>query len=224
MRIGTWNLDGGWTPAHLAELLAADCELWLLTEIRTDVHIDGYAVIRSPATMTRGQHFAAIFSRSGLDELEAPHPASALARVDGVTCCASVLPWPSAPRGDPWIDGSTADRTEAAVEAIVSRLEGHVVWGGDWNHPVAGSDSGYYHGREFTLAAAGMLGLQIPTADLPGRHLPARSIDHIAVPISWHLRSKEHRTVNASLSDHDVYVVEVDAPPANAPYFSPEGG
>jgi hypothetical protein len=32
MRIGTWNLAARWTCAHAAELIAADCDAWLLTE------------------------------------------------------------------------------------------------------------------------------------------------------------------------------------------------
>lgn len=212
VRIGTWNLDAGWTPAHAAVLAAADCHIWLLTEARTDMHLDGFAVVSSPATMTRGQHYAAIFSKSALNALEAPHPASALGSVDGLICCVSVLPWPSARHGEPWVDGSTEEKADAAVGAIVSRLPiGDVVWGGDWNHPLAGSDQGYYHGRDITLAAASRLGLQIPTANLPGRRLPARSIDHIAVPNTWLVRSAEHHAVKASLSDHDLYVVEADS-------------
>jgi hypothetical protein len=212
MRIGTWNLAARWTPAHPTVLIAADCDVWLLTEVRPDVHIDGFEAVWSPAVMTPGQHYAAVFSRPTLTVLEAPHPASALGLTDGLHLCASVLPWNSVGRGEPWVDGSTAEKAAAAVADIVSCLPDQVVWGGDWNHPLEGSDRGYYRGRKITLAAANRLSLQIPTARLPGRHPPSKSIDHIAVPDSWRVRSSEHHVVRASLSDHDMYVVDVEVP------------
>jgi hypothetical protein len=212
MRIGTWNLAARWTRAHAAVLIAADCEVWLLTEVRTDVRIDGFEGVRSPGVMTPGQHYAAVFSRPTLTALEAPHPASALGLIDGLHVCASVLPWVSVGRGEQWIDGTTAEKAAAAVADIVSCLPDQVVWGGDWNHPLEGSDSGYYRGRKITLAAADRLGLQIPTASLPGRHPPSKSIDHIAVPKSWRVRSSEHHIVKPSLSDHDMYMVDIEVP------------
>jgi hypothetical protein len=176
------------------------------------VHLDGFEAVWSPSVMTRGQHYAAVFSRLALTALEAPHPASALGAADGLTCCASVLPWPSVGRGEPWVDGSTAEKAAAAVADIVSCLPDQVVWGGDWNHSLTGSEWGYYRGRQITLAAAARLGLQIPTANLPARRPRSTSIDHIAVPASWHVRPAEHHIVKASLSDHDMYVVDVEVP------------
>src|SRR4051812_27579468 len=43
MRIGTWNLAGRWTPEHERFLLAADCDVWLLTEVNERVRLDGFA-------------------------------------------------------------------------------------------------------------------------------------------------------------------------------------
>jgi hypothetical protein len=214
MRIGTWNLAARWT-SHAAALIAADCDVWLLTEVRPDVHIDGFEAVWSPGLMTPGQHYAAVFSRLPLTALEPPHSASALGLINELQFCASVLPWPGVGRGEPWIDGSTAEKAAAAVADIVSRLPDQVVWGGDWNHPLEGSDWGYYRGRQITLAAAERLGLQIPTASLPGRRPPSKSIDHIAVPNSWLVRFSEHHIVKPSLSDHDMYMVDVEVPATN---------
>ena len=42
MRIGTWNLGGRWGDQHRAFLRRRDCDVWLLTEVRTDVQLHGY--------------------------------------------------------------------------------------------------------------------------------------------------------------------------------------
>jgi hypothetical protein len=33
MWTGTWNLAGRWSPRHRDVLAAADCDVWLLTEV-----------------------------------------------------------------------------------------------------------------------------------------------------------------------------------------------
>lgn len=43
MRVGTWNLAGRWTRAHRDLLSKASCDVWLLTEVRGDVALEGYA-------------------------------------------------------------------------------------------------------------------------------------------------------------------------------------
>jgi hypothetical protein len=42
MRIGTWNLDGRWSDEHAKFLQRQDCNVWLLTEVRTDLDLLGY--------------------------------------------------------------------------------------------------------------------------------------------------------------------------------------
>lgn len=197
-RIGTWNLDARWTTRHEAALRDANCDVWRLTEVDTRVVLEGYEAARSQSTMQRGQHYAAVLSRAGLAALFAPHPASAAARVLGRTYCSSVLPWPRVPPGEPWVEGTTRDKAAVAIEDIAAGLPVGSVWGGDWNHPITGSDAGFYRGRDLTLGAAERLDLQLPTANLPARTRPASSIDHIAVPREWSVRA-EHHPMNNSL-------------------------
>lgn len=73
VRIGTWNLDAKWTGVHASALVAADCDAGLLTEVKPNVTVNGYSAVWSPATMSRGQHYAALLSRLPTSELEAPH-------------------------------------------------------------------------------------------------------------------------------------------------------
>lgn len=82
------------------------------------------------------------------------------------------------------------------------------IWGGDWNHPLTGSDAGYYGGRAATLAALAGLDMIVPTAELPSRS-SSGSIDHIAVPASAEVKAALHVEVVPRLSDHDLYVVEI---------------
>ena len=77
---------------------------------------------------------------------------------------------------------------------------------GTWNL------AGRWSGRHASLLEA--LDLQVPTASLPHRLPGAHSIDHVAVPASWHLWSAT-RTDATGLSDHDAYVVET-TPTASA--------
>ena len=212
VRIGTWNLAGRWSPAQLDVLVAQDCDVWLLTEVRKDVRFPGYRPHVTTAEMARGRHWAGVFSRSPLTPLPDPHVASAAAVVDGVTYCSSILPWRSC-GPVPWGDGSTAERTARALDALIAALPRHdLVWGGDWNHSLVGSEwAGSKAGRVHIEAALDAFGLQVTTRHLPHRIDGIASIDHIAVP-------REATVVNAAqvsavgpegrLSDHDVYVVD----------------
>ena len=44
MRIGTWNLAGRWSAHHAGLLLAADCDVWLLTEVNERTTLPGYTL------------------------------------------------------------------------------------------------------------------------------------------------------------------------------------
>lgn len=113
MRIGTWNLAGRWTAAHCALLLEQGCDVWLLTEVREDVVLAGFQRHLTTCLMVEqapSRHWAGVLSREPLDPLPDPHPASALATVDGVTYCSSILPWRTAGSATPWIGDTTASR------------------------------------------------------------------------------------------------------------------
>jgi hypothetical protein len=69
-------------------------------------------------------------------------------------------------------------------------------------------------GRQGILAAVDRMKLSVPTADSAHRIEGLLSIDHIAVPSSWEIKSVERRsgvdlTGAHRLSDHDAYVIEV---------------
>ena len=104
-------------------------------------------------------------------------------------------------------------KTEDAITSIVASAP--TVWGGDWNHAMAGRDwSGSKQGRRSLLEAVDQLGLQLPTADSPHQIEGLLSIDHIAVPAEWSVLEVEHRPAlvgGAKISDHDAYVVEVSS-------------
>lgn len=213
IRIGTWNLAGRWSPAHLDVLVAQDCDVWLLTEARADTALPGYRPHVTMAQMARARHWAGVFSRSPLTPLPDPHVASAAAVVDGVTYCSTVLPWRSC-GPVPWGEGTHAERTARALDTLVEVLpRGGLVWGGDWNHSLFGAEwAGSKAGRAHLERALDKLGLQVPTRDLPHRIDGVGTIDHIAV-------SRDVTVVDASrvsgigtdgaLSDHDAYVVEL---------------
>ena len=179
MRIGTWNLAGRWSGRHASLLEALDCDVLLLTEVRHDYALPGYAIHTSPDMVPGRRWFAVVASRVGLRALPHPHGASAMAYVGGFRVCASVLPWPG------------------------------------WNHSLGGPRQlGTRAGKDALMAATEALDLQVPTASLPHRLPGAHSIDHVAVPASWHLWSAT-RTDATGLSDHNAYVVET-TPTASA--------
>ena len=92
MRIGTWNVENRLMTVKHEELLVAQvCDVWLLTELNSKwAHGDGKRVLNfhchlSSGVMGRNQHWAAILSILPLDPVADPHPASAAAKVDGIT-------------------------------------------------------------------------------------------------------------------------------------------
>ena len=102
-------------------------------------------------------------------------------------------------------------RQKAAIDTLLESLpKSGLVWGGDWNHALTGSESaGSKGGRQHLRSAIQILNLQVPTADLlhqlgDGYY----SIDHIAVPCGWVVQSAA-RIPTSGLSDHDAYVIEI---------------
>lgn len=214
MRIGTWNLAGRWTPAHHEFLVQMDCEVLLLTEVSERLELPGYAGHVTVDLMAARRRWAGVFSRSDLVPLPDPHPASAMARVDGVTFCSTILPWKGVERRPPWIDGNHAAKTQHAVDALLAALpKDDLVWGGDWNHALQGREwAGSNGGREFIAKALVELDLQVPTAGLGHPIDGLLSIDHIAVAQSASVTQVEHVPATregARLSDHDAYVVQL---------------
>ncbi len=220
-RVGTWNLEGRWSRSHEERLLAAACDVWLLTELHVGVReLPGYRIHRSKDLMTADRHWAAVAARDDLVISSwdcDPHPASVAADVDGVTYCASVLPWRSCGTGHPWRGRTVASKTHAAIAALTAVLPaGNTVWGGDWNHALMGREyAGSLAGRQAILDAVAALGLKVVTGDLPHRLAGLHTIDHVAVPASSTVTQAERLPMadgRRSLSDHDAYVVEIGSP------------
>jgi hypothetical protein len=220
MRIGTWNLDARWSEAHRALLADARCDLWLLTEVNpkamdSSATIAGYHCHLTTGVMARGQHWAAVLSRVPLSPLPDPHDASAAALVDGVTYCATILPWAGCtnPPPTPWVGATLEDMARPAIEGITKACpRSNTVWGGDWNQNLAGGwqSVGSAGMRRLVESAVSLLDLQVATAELPSQSGASQNtIDHLAVPLHWRVRSAA-RVSAAGLSDHDAYVVEVD--------------
>jgi hypothetical protein len=216
VRIGTWNLAGRWSAHHADLLLAADCDLWLLTEVSERTTLPGYTLHVSTTEMARKRRWAGVASRLPLWPEPDPHPASARAQVGSFTCVSSVLPWRSATK-EPWVGDRHADRTDHAVATLTEPLKitDRLVWGGDWNHALTGREyAGSQGGRRAIEQALDRLRLDVPTAELPHRIDGLRSIDHVAVPQGWSkdatrlIAEQEHD--GKRLSDHDAYVVEVE--------------
>lgn len=213
LRIGTWNLDARHQPAHVEFALRLDCDVLLLTEVAPRLELPGYAAVLTAGVMGRGQHWAGVFSRRPLNRLPEPHPASAAARIDRRVCGSSILPWRGCGAGEPWGDGTTAEKTQRCLDELGESLRPDWVWGGDWNHALMGPETaGSMAGRLAVQRRLAELDLQVPTADLPHQLDGLHSIDHIAVPRTWRVLSAERISATdrgRRLSDHDAYVVDV---------------
>ena len=178
MRIGTWNVaNRPWTDGHRDLIAGQNCDVWLLTEMNSRWlgpcnNLNGLPQFRchpSSEVMSRQQHWAVILSRYPFDEcLDDPHPASAAAVIEGILFCASILPWRGSGGEHPWAGDSHAARTERAISELLKNLPvGNLVWGGDWNHSLLGSEvAGSLAGRSYVLQAVSRLNLQVPIMTL----------------------------------------------------------
>lgn len=214
MRVGTWNLAGRWSAEHANLMAEQRCHVWLLTEVRDDVDLDGYCRHFSEGVMVGRRRWAAILSQQPLHARPDPHQASAAAEVGGITYCSSILPWRSCGSKPPWVGFKHADKTDAAVRELVEALpRSGLIWGGDWNHALSGKEhAGSVGGRGHVLAAMNTLGLNAPTGTLPHRIAGLLSIDHIAVPNDRRIAGAHRVQAKRNghyLSDHDAYVVDI---------------
>ena len=122
LRIGTWNLAGRWSDEHATLIADQRCDVWLLTEVRNDVDLNGYHRHFSEAVIVGRCSWAAVFTRSALRGLMGPHGASAAAEVDGVSYCSLILPWQSCRSRHPRVGSRHGDKSGAAVTDIVGRF------------------------------------------------------------------------------------------------------
>lgn len=214
MRIGTWNLAGRWDDRHHSLLAEQDCNVWLLTEVSDRLELPGFNDVRTAEHMATRRRWAGVFTREPLNPLPDPHPATAAAVGGGTTFWSSILPWRSAGARSIWPGTRHADwSAHTMAELTGARPSTPHVWGGDWNHALSGREhAGSVAGRETILGVVSDFDLQVPTGPLEHRLPGLLSIDHIAVPTSWRVKSAQRVVAEADgarLSDHDLYVVEV---------------
>ena len=154
---------------HRAFLRRRDCDVWLLTEVRTDVRLHGYQRTVTDAFMAEDRHWSAILSRSGLQESDDPHPTTVAAVVGDTTYWSSVLPWRTCGSQEPWHGSTHADKIATALATLErARPGGPLVWGGDWNQAFIGANyAGSADGRRHLLASIDRLDPYVPTAGLP---------------------------------------------------------
>jgi Endonuclease/Exonuclease/phosphatase family len=220
MRIGTWNLDARWSEAHQVLLAPEHCDVWLLTEVSPEARdanapLAEYYCHLSEGIMAPGQHYAAVLSRLPLIPLLGTHEASSAAVVDGVAYCATILPWAGCTQhpASPWVGASLQEMASPAIDQLTALLpRANTVWAGDWNQNLAGGWQNVGSGAMRTLieSAVTLLGLRVATAALPHQSGASQfTIDHIAVPSQWKVRSAVS-VMAVGLSDHDAYVIEAE--------------
>ncbi len=217
MRIGTWNLAGRWSR-HQEFLQDQKCDAWLLTEVPDAATIDGGELARSEIMRAR-KSWAAVWGGQTLVPCPSPHPAAAVGRRGELLLCSCVLPWRGARPCWPDEGPDIASITIAALDILrptVMSADGPVVWGGDWNHAMRGTEhAGTVAGRRAIQRLVADAGLEVATATVPHAVRGLWSIDHIAVPAAWQVESFRRVVAEIDgtrLSDHDAYVIEVVIP------------
>lgn len=210
MLIGTWNLDAKWADGHARVLAALDCDVWLLTEVNPRVSLAGYELHLTSGLMARGQAWAGVLTRLPSRPAPEPHPATAAAEIAGHLFCSSVLPWSGCGEAKPWCGNTVGEMTQAALGELRTAIAGRrTVWGGDWNHTLAGAYHGSSRvGRSAILETLDSLGLVCATTYLPHQRAGMTSIDHVAVPVRTTVGAVTHVSIPPRLSDHDMYVIE----------------
>lgn len=216
MWVGTWNLGGRWSERHAALLMEQACDVWLLTEVRYDLTVEGYGLKLTDALMSQRRHWAAVLVSESLEwsALPDPHPATAVVEAEGLAFASSVLPWRSAGDSYPPPRMPFADKVLKVLAGLERTLPtGGLVWGGDWNQALAGPElAGSKAGRVRLRHTLEALSLQVATADLPHQQDGLCAIDHIAVPTEAVVvrAARVSALMNGAwLSDHDAYVVEI---------------
>lgn len=215
MRIGTWNMEGRRSADALTFLGDQACDVLLLTEVPTGLALQGYGMTEARPLMRAGVHWAAVASRSPLDDLVSPHPATTAAVIDGTTFVSSILPWRGCGDVAPWTGTDHLTRTTATLAALEPflRSQDRLVWGGDWNHALHGPErAGSKAARAYLLRLVEELSLTVPTAILAHRIPGIFSIDHIATPTSQPADAAVRVQATQGerrLSDHDLYRIDM---------------
>ncbi|GAA5031772.1 hypothetical protein GCM10023258_30220 [Terrabacter aeriphilus] len=228
VRLGTWNLDTAQPDMHRplqANWLRQHADVWMLTEVH-EVALEGLGshVVSDAIEGMARRYWSGIASLWPLHPVVSGHPTLVLARVrlpglGRVLVASSVLPWRAAGKYWPSGDGddlqgryaSVLSRHQAAI--LEAREDDLVVWGGDFNQTLSGTEHvGSSSGRRTLGAAFQSLDLRVLTEDAPSTARNAHPIDHVAVP--HHVGPVSARCIlptarDRALSDHPAYLAEV---------------
>lgn len=202
LRVGVWNLEKralgtARGQAQAEQLLRQDADVWLLTEVPADFHLDGYSLHAGASRPGEpGQVWSAIASRWPLAPVEAVHPTLALAVLPHPTgkalAAGTVLPWRAAAVSWPKGDGQTyVERFRRTLDAHLREIHAAggsypLMWGGDFNQALSDREYvGTTDGREALIAAFAELGLRAATAEADGALEGMTAIDHLGVPEAW---------------------------------------
>ena len=149
MRIGTWNIAGRTSLAHIDFALGLECDVLLLTEVNDAFALPGLHELRSANEMAAKRRWAAVISTAPLTPSPDPHPASAAAALGGITFCSTILPWRGCGPYWPFDEGNHATMTDLTLSALDQALpRTDLVWGGDFNHSFIGGEvAGSVEGR-----------------------------------------------------------------------------
>jgi hypothetical protein len=211
VRIGTWNMAGRWSAEHRAFLEDEGCDVWLLTEVPLEAKISGMTAYRTAATMQPHKSWAAVVGRVPPEGRSDPHRATASAVIGDVRFLSSVLPWRSC--GASWEGSSLAEKQALTLAELSPLINERTVWGGDWTQALEGTDYvGTRAGRAAITAVLEASRLSLPTRSLGSATTGHRSIDHIAVPMTWDVLAAWRIPADVRgrrLSDHDAYVVSI---------------
>ena len=211
MRIGTWNLAGRWTEQHRALMTDLDCDVWLLTEVSERLSMHGHELHLSQGLMAQRRRWASVLSRKPLVPTSDPHPASAMAQVDGLTICSSILPWRSCGSTFAWVGERHMDKTQATLRSSIAHCRLRACVGRRLEPRAVGREYiGSVGGRAHLLELLEGRGMRVPTAALPHHIGPLLSIDHIAhtSDLSVGRDSLQFKTRDGRrLSDHDGYLL-----------------
>ena len=148
-------MEGHRGEAHTALLAEQNCDVWLLTEVHHHLELPGgyRFAARSDDMAHAGQRafkqWAAIATGRDASALTATHPATAAARIGSTTYASSILPWAGSGGAAPWSGANHADRMAnalAALEPFFAAQDG-LVWGGDWNQALEGTEYRRKHCR-----------------------------------------------------------------------------
>lgn len=218
LTIGTWNLEQRSAASSRGKvqdrLLAAHpVDAWLLTEVGA-----GRDCVAVSARIAGSAAVWSAVATPGAEPLPVSHPTLAMARLrlgrTAVLLACSVLPWRQA--GEHWphpADGTgDTERFAGCLDAHLAEIagaagDGSVVWGGDFNQPLVGPQTGFSLScRDLLRDRLARAGLVAATAHLTARPGGA-SIDHVAVPPGMAAEALVRHLDGRGASDHDAYLV-----------------